>query len=284
MKRILFIFVFILQVISLLGQTNFSFVFLPDIHLRPDSLIEKNFDEVTEKINSLDPDFLILGGDMIYTAKDGDEKKAQMLFDFMDRKFENFKMPFYYTMGNHEVVGILPNSGIDSSDPVWGKGLYEKRYCKRYYSFEKYGWKFYVLDGIKILKKEMNYTSGVDSVQIAWLKDELLSVDKNTPLVVIIHTPLVNPKSFANPGFKIISSNAREVLDQFKDHNLRLVLQGHNHVYMNLFYEGIYYISGGSTLLNTGFNNRGFTMFKIVDDDINVEFIHTGKHSSSMNK
>jgi len=279
MKRVLFILVFILQVISLLGQANFSFVFLPDTHLRPDSLIEKNFDAVTEKINSLDPDFLMLGGDMIYTAKNGDEKKAQMLFDFMDKKFKDFKMPFYYTMGNHEVVGILPNSGIDSSDPAWGKGLYEKRYCKRYYSFEKYGWKFFVLDGIKILKKEMNYTSGVDSVQIAWIKKELSSVDKDMPLVVVIHTPLVNPKSFTNPVFEIISSNAREVLDQFKDHNLRLVLQGHNHVYMNLFYEGIYYISGGSTLPNTGFWNRGFTLFNIVDDKINVEFIRTGKHS-----
>jgi len=276
MKKIIFLLVFILNASLFFGQNNFSFVFMTDSHLQPDSTVERFFDAAARKINALNPDFIITGGDMIYTAKNGNEKKAKMLFDFMDEKYGNFKMPVYYTMGNHEVVGILPESGIDSSNPAWGKRLYEKRYNPRYYSFEKFKWKFFILDGIKILEKKMTYTIGVDSIQIKWIKEELLSTDKEIPLVISIHTPLVSPKALTNPKTQIISKNAKTVLSLFEKHNLKIVLQGHNHVYMNLFYNGTYYISGGTTFPKASDINRGFVLVNVKNNIENIEFINTG--------
>ena len=151
MKKLLLLLIFVLQIGLLIGQNDFSFVFLPDTHLRPDSAIEANFDNIVMKINKLHPDFVIAGGDMIYTAKNVDEEKAKVLFDLMDTKFRQFDMPVYYTMGNHEIVGVLAESGMEISDPMWGKGMYEKLYGKRYQSFIYSGWKFFLLDGIKIL-------------------------------------------------------------------------------------------------------------------------------------
>ncbi len=182
MKSVKLFLILIVNVGLIFGQSDFSFVFLPDIHLRPDSATEANFELLTKQINNLRPDFIVTGGDMIYTAINVDEKKAKVLFDFMESKLNELNMPVYYTIGNHEIVGVLAESGMEISHPLWGKGMYEKLYGKRYYSFTHFGWKFFLLDGIKILERERSYTQGVDSVQIEWLKNELLLTDINTPI------------------------------------------------------------------------------------------------------
>ena len=189
MKKALILLILSLHIGFLSGQSDFSFVFLPDLHLRTDSLVISRFEEVASELNTLNPDFILLGGDMIYTAKNVNDKKASVLFDLMDEEFKLLNMPLYLTMGNHENVGITAESGIDKSNPMWGKRMFEKRYNKRYYSFMHEGWKFFILDGIKILEEKKNYTSGVDSVQMDWIKDELLKTDKDVPIVISIHTP-----------------------------------------------------------------------------------------------
>ncbi len=277
MKRYLFIFLLVFQFGFVSGQNKFSFVFLPDLHLQPDSAIEADFTRLAKQINKISPDFIITGGDMIYTAKNGDEKKAKMLFDFMDSELEKFKMPVYFTMGNHEVVGILPNSGIESSHPQWGKQMYEQRYGNRCKTFNYSGWKFFLLDGIKILEEKMNYTSGVDSEQMNWIKSELENIPADVPIIVSIHTPLVNPKAFIDSGIPALSENAKAVLDLFERHNLKMVLQGHNHVYMNLLFRGVHYVSGGSTSYSDNLKpfDDGFILVHIKGNQEKTEFIQT---------
>ena len=271
-----FLFIIIITLASC--RNEFSFVFLPDIHLNPDSLVERNFDNLTSSVNKLKPDFIITGGDMIYTAKNLDDRKAAALFGFMDRKFRDFRMPVYYTMGNHETVGILEESGMDISHPMWGKGMYEKLYGKRYYSFTYDGWKFFILDGIKVLEKERNYTQGVDSLQVEWIKDELMSTGESTPLVISIHTPLVNPHAIENSQNQLLSDRTESILALFKEHNLKMVLEGHTHLYMNLLFEGIHYISGGSASYTTDDNiqHRGFVLVRVKRGKESIIFIPSG--------
>lgn len=277
MKRVIIFLVIIFQSTLIFGQSNFSFVFLPDIHLRPDSAVEAGFDGLVKQINRLHPDFIITGGDMIYTAKNVDEEKAKVLFDFMDTKFRRFNMPVYYTMGNHEITGVLAESGMDISDPLWGKGMYEKLYGKRYQSFMHSDWKFFLLDGIKVLEKERNYTQGVDSVQLEWLKNELQLTDKKTPIVIVMHTPFLNPHAIYSSQTQFLSRNSENILSMFNDHNLKIVLEGHTHLYMNLFFEGIHYISGGSTSYASDLNNYsdGFTFVRVRKNIENIQFIPT---------
>ena len=267
---------------QLSGQNKFSFVFLPDLHLQPDSAIEADFNRLAKQINKIHPDFILAGGDMIYTAKNGDEKKARMLFDFMDTELKKFKMPVYLTMGNHEVVGILPNSDIESSHPQWGKRMYEQRYGKRYKTFEYSGWKFFLLDGIKIQEEKMNYTSGVDSEQMDWIKNELENTPADVPIVVSIHTPLVNPKALGDSGVNALSENAKAVLDLFDGHNLKMVLQGHNHLYMSLLIDEIHYVSGGSTSHSDDLKtfNDGFILVRNKGNHEGTEFIPTKRPES----
>jgi 3',5'-cyclic-AMP phosphodiesterase len=272
MRSILWAVILVWQLGDASGQRNFSFVFLPDIHLQPDSANIANFEHCAGQINTLHPDFILTGGDMIYTAKNVDDIKAKVLFDLMDKEFKLFKMPVYMMMGNHEHVGITGDSGIDKTNPMWGKQMYEKRYGNRFYSFYFRGWKFFVLDGIRILEKDKDYTQGVDSIQINWLKRELDQTGKNVPVVLAIHPPLINPHAMTDSQSQALSESSETLLNLFKDHDLKMVLQGHNHIYMNLFINGRYYLSGGSTAYGTDANDYGIPYIKVKNDHLTLRF------------
>lgn len=273
MKRLKILILLVLQTVLIIGQKDFSFVFLPDLHLHPDSLVITNFEHLAKQLNTIKPDFVLTGGDMIYTAKNVNDEKAGILFDLMDKEFKLLKMPVYLTMGNHENVGITKESGIDISNSNWGKQMFEKKYNKRYYTFTFNGWKFFVLDGIKILEKEKDYTSGVDPGQIEWIKNELRSTDITMPIIISIHTPIIIPEGITNPDSRAISNNSATVLNLFRTYNLKIVLEGHTHRYMNLFLNGVHYISGGSTSPSTEPFDYGFTMIDIKKNTENIKFI-----------
>lgn len=273
MKRIILTFLFALQVVFIFAQKDFSFVYLPDLHLRPDPSVLQNFECLAKQVNGLHPDFVLTGGDMIYTAKNVNDDKARVLFDLMDKEFKLFRMPVYMTMGNHENVGITIEAGIDSTNSNWGKKMYVKRYHQRYYTFIHNGWKFFVLDGIKILVKQKNYTEGVDSVQVEWIKKELQSTDKKMPIIISIHPPLVNPEGVTKYPSDIISSNSATVLDLFRDYNLKTVLEGHTHKYMFLYVNGIYYINGGSSQFGTDPFDFGFIKVDIKNNSEAIKFL-----------
>lgn len=272
MKRRLILTLLLVQTILLSAQ-NFSFVYLPDIHLRPESTIAAGFDKMVSIVNKLHPDFVLTGGDMIYTAKTVNGQKAAILFDYMDKKFQKFKMPVYLTMGNHENVGITKESGIDKTDPDWGKQMFERRYNKRYYSFVFDGWKFFILDGIKIRELEKDYTQGIDLEQIKWLSHELAMTDTTMPVVISMHTPFVNPHEVISSGSGPVSPVCDSVLKMFSRHNLKMVLEGHTHLYMNLYYDGIYYLSGGSSEIYTDGINHGFLFVRVKNTQEDVKFI-----------
>jgi Icc protein len=274
-RRLSLWLILLIQAQAISGQDKFSFVFLPDIHLQPDSAVVAGFENMVSQVNRLHPDFILTGGDMIYTAKNVNDEKAKSLFDLMDLEFKRFRMPVYLTMGNHETVGITAGSGIDSTNQMWGKRMYESRYGKRFYTFRYKGWKFFILDGIKILVEEKNYTQGVDSLQLEWIRNELLETDKTTPIIISIHTPLINPHAFEGPGIPAISDNSARVLDLFRSHNLKIVLEGHTHLYMNLYFNEIYYISGGSTSYGTDINDDGFMLVNIKKDNEDLRFVKT---------
>jgi 3',5'-cyclic-AMP phosphodiesterase len=272
-KKYFMIILLVYQATLIYGQKDFSFVYLPDLHLRPDSLVISNFERVASQVNAVYPDFVLTGGDMIYTAKNINDDKAKILFDLMDKEFKLFKVPIRMTMGNHENVGITAEATIDSSNINWGKKMYIKRYHQRYYSFVYNGWKFFVLDGIKILVNQRNYTEGVDSVQVEWIKKELQSTDKTMPIIISIHPPIVNPEGLTNPESRVISANSAMVLNLFKGYNLKIVLEGHTHRYMYLYVNGIYYINGGSSSYGTDPFDFGFIKVDIKNNIEDIKFL-----------
>ena len=123
-------------------SNEFTFAFLTDIHLQPELNATEGFRKAISLVDSLNPDFVITGGDLIMDALGVPLERADSLYDLYMATSEEFKMPVHNTMGNHEVFGYYKGSGVDSTHSLYGDGLFESKLGKRYYNFDHKGWRF----------------------------------------------------------------------------------------------------------------------------------------------
>lgn len=251
MKKLLIILVLLFPVLTF-AQSPFRFVFMTDMHLQPERNAPQGFRKAIDKINELNPDFVLTGGDNIMDALGVDRDRMNLQFNLLDSMLKLFKMPVYTTIGNHDVFGIYPKSGIEQTDSEYGKVIYENKFAKRYYSFNHKGVHYVILDGISINEEKRKYYGRVDSEQMDWIKSDLDGLDKNTPIVVSIHIPLmtvfgqiIQSATTGNDSSYVIA-NAKEVIELFKDRNLKLVLQGHLHFYEEISLYGATFITAGA--------------------------------------
>ncbi len=267
-------------------EPGFSFAFLTDIHVQPESRATEGFKASIAKVNELKPDFVITGGDLIMDALAQTYDRADSLYNLYVETSRGFNMPVHNTMGNHEVFGYYEESGVDSSHPLYGDRMFEERLGKRYYVFEFNGWRFYILDSIDEWE-EGGYYGYIDQEQVAWLKEDLAGVDPEMPIVISVHIPLLTVQTQIHEGSTAPNSmgsvitNSREVLELFNGHNLRLVLQGHLHAYEDIYVNGIHFITGGAVSGKWWGGPRfgmeeGFLMVHVSGDEIKSEYIDYG--------
>ena len=259
---------------------SFSFVFMTDVHLKPEKNAPEGFKKAIEKINLLNPDFVISGGDQIDDALEQSYERADLLFNMYSDHVKTLKMPIYNVLGNHDIFGIYKKSGIDPSHPLYGKKMFEKILNKKHYSFDHKGWHFIILDSVKPTDNG-SYTGEIDQEQIEWLTSHLLALDKGVPIVLATHVPFYTimpqiDKRFKYEKFSI--SNSTDVLELFKDHNLKFVLQGHVHNYEAIFSHGIWFISGGAVSANWWEGplhgmEEGFIEFTISGEEFTWQYI-----------
>jgi len=281
---ITFLIIFIGFAGSCQKSQSFRFVFMTDIHVQPEGNAEAGFQAAIEWVNALKPDFVITGGDLIYDALGQSYERSTELYDIYLQWCEGFVMPVYQGMGNHDVFGLYTESGIEPGHPEYGKTMYLNRMGldKAYYSFDHKGWHFIILDPIGFTPQR-TYVGRVDSVQLAWLEEDLSHVDPTTPIVVSLHIPLASIFSQMmngataplNSGSAVINSKA--VLDRFANHNLKLVLQGHLHIVEQLVYKDVHFITGGAVSgewwrgTRMGFE-EGFVVVAIEGDDFDWSY------------
>lgn len=286
-RRILYIVLFSSIFFSTKAQQiskpadTFTFAFITDIHLDYNTSYLRDFDNAVKKINNLNPDFILTGGDNIRDAARPSESRADSLFNLYLSHIKAFNMPVYTGIGNHEVFGIN-NSAVLPGDPMFGKKMYESKIGKTYYSFNHKGWKFFMIDNIKISDSGHKYIGYVDEEQMKWLKIELESTLPSTPIVVCSHIPFVSSmKKFelgslsGNPENDGVA-NSIEFFKLFEKHNLKLLLQGHFHFMEVLYANDIYYITGPS--INGSYGSAmtkksGFFLFKTLGDSLTWNFI-----------
>ncbi len=233
------------------GSESFSVAFLTDIHLQPERNAVPGFLKALDTVNSLKPDFIITGGDLIMDALGQSYGRADSLYILYQETVKKAEVPVYNTMGNHEIYGIYSRAGADPAHPEYGEKMYEKRIGPLYYSFMHKGWKFMVLNSIEDTKRN-KYVGLIDTVQIAWIVKELENTDRETPIVISTHIPFISVMAQRYDGSTVpndsslVVYNSSPVLDLFREHNLKLVLQGHLHVLEDIYYEGVHYITGGA--------------------------------------
>lgn len=230
---------------------SFSVAFMTDIHLQPERNAVAGFTKALDTVNSLKPAFILTGGDLIMDALGQSYGRADSLYVLYQETIKKSEAPVYNAMGNHEIYGIYSRSGADPAHPEYGEKMYEKRIGPLYYSFMHEGWKFMILNSVEDTHRN-KYVGLIDSVQIAWIEDELDKTDPEIPIVISTHIPFISVMTQRYGGSTVANDsslivyNSSPVLDLFREHNLKLVLQGHLHVLEDIYYEGVHYITGGA--------------------------------------
>ncbi len=298
MRKIFLLFIIIFSAgITTQAQTKkkspneFSFIFMTDIHYQPERGAAKAFEKAIEKANTLDADFVVTGGDLVYDVLRGNFNRADSLFLGYKNAIKKFKMPVYNCIGNHELFGIYKESDIDASHPDYKYGMYERHLGKTYYSFDHKGWHFIVLNTID--EKDQRYIGTINKEEMEWLKADIESVSKDTPIAMAMHIPFVSSYQQIyprNPPTEVPNEvwvdNRNEVLNLLKGHNLKLVLQGHMHWIEDINVQNkTRFITGGSLAgrpswrrmdnRNDGvyYNEEGFMMITIKGEDISWKYI-----------
>lgn len=272
-------------------ESAFSFVFMTDVHIKHDPFVLSEFSKVIDTINKLKVDFVLSGGDQVFDVMRGNVKKSDSLFSLYKEQIAKIKVPVYSSVGNHELFGIYPESDIDSTHSDYKYGMFKRYLGNPYYSFDHKGWHFIVLNVLDVDNKK--YIGKVDEQQIAWLKQDLAKINTNTPVAIMAHLPFVSsfyqiypPKDGPALSAGLIS-NRNEVLQLFKDHQLKLVLQGHIHWLEDVNVENkTHFITGGAVAGRPSWrgNNhgpRGFLLFTVKENSFSWKFIEYGKKASA---
>ncbi len=236
------------------GKTgSFRFVFMADIHVMPELRGAEGFAAAISAVNKLDPDFVITGGDLIYDALETSYERADLLYDMYQELCEAFEMPVHHTIGNHEIFGLYPGSGIDPAHPEFGRKMFAKRLGRgsTNSSFDFEGWHFILLDTIG-LTGNRSYYGHVSPGSLEWLARDLEKTPSDSPIVLCVHIPLVSPSLQVDYGLaegvphNLMVTNTPEVLAAFEGRDLRLVLQGHLHIVEQAQVKGTKFVTGGA--------------------------------------
>ena len=233
-------------------QQRVRFVFYTDVHARTEWETPLAMARAADAINAAKPDFVINGGDLITDGFQNSAATVAPRWDAYMAMHRAIKSDIYPTIGNHDLVAAIPEDGsAAASDP---RAIYlEKMGLDRtWYSFDAAGYRFFVLDSMRISHDEYKYHGHVSAEQIEWLRNELARTAHDTPLVLILHIPLLTVfysatkgATFSAPPNRVVTNN-QEVLELFTKHNLLLVLQGHLHVSERLQWRGTSFITGGA--------------------------------------
>lgn len=263
-------------------ENDFEFAFLTDIHIKPEMNAPKGFQMAIDKVNDLNPDFVITGGDLVYDVMRGNFEKSESLFQLYQKMSQGFKMPVYNCIGNHDLFGIYEESPEDENHPDYKYGMWERYFGKTYYSFDHKGWHFITLNSLDVTPNK-RYKGTFHEAQLQWLKEDLTKVDRETPIVMTTHIPMICTYSQLNgsSGSRTVD-NGHEVFKMLENHNLKLVLQGHIHWKEYGFVNDRFQFLTGGSIAGNGWKGRrhntkeGFMKIKVKGNDFSWEYIDHG--------
>ena len=268
----------------------FTFLFITDTHLQPELNATQGTEMAFKKAGTIKADFAIQGGDHVFDALGVTKAKALLLFDLYGKTEQDLGMKLHHTIGNHDVLGVYPSSGMSPADPLYGKKLFEERFGKTYYSFTHKGCHFVVLDSISITA-DRAYEGRIDEDQLLWLSKDLNALPAGTPIIVSVHIPLVTaflsyvpemtapaanaPPTATHHGLSV--ANSSDVIALFAGHNVLGVLQGHTHINERVDWQGVPYITSGAVCGNWWRGVRmgtpeGFTVVTVENNELTTRY------------
>jgi len=206
------------------------------------------------------PDLLLFGGDCIGDALGETKERVLAQWELWQKIFAaEVKLPHAVCLGNHDIFGWgRQNDPGTLSDPDFGKAMALRRLDLkgRYYSVDRSGWHFVVLDSMQIHPTSA-YFAKLDEEQFTWLQADLAATPATTPVCVLTHIPILSAAAFLDgdnlkagdwsvPG-AWMHTDCRRIKDLFRQHtNVKICLSGHLHMVDDVTFQGVRYLCNGA--------------------------------------
>lgn len=230
--------------------SSFTFVHASDTHI--DEASAPRVRRMREMIDSLQPAFVIISGDLVRDALRVPEEVARGYYELLERELSQISVPVFTVPGNHEKFGIERHLSLVSPEhPLYGNRMYRHYRGPNYFSFTYGGVHFLGLDTVDY--DDLRYHGHVDDLQVGWIASDVAALPPSMPLVTFGHIPFIGGgqsrtglrESGAAPTvieidgqayFRHSVYNHEDVLGPIQD-RLEVALQGHIHMREVLKYQ-----------------------------------------------
>ena len=213
---------------------------ITDVHIRPEENAPERFTKCLEEIKKHKVDFFLNGGDSILAADYNDITRERVnelwsVWHETTKAINGFEM--HSCLGNHDMWWAAP----DKQDAMYGKDYVVKQLGTpgRYYSFNKKGWHFIILDS-------NNKNAGsLDDEQRKWLEEDLAKLSAGTPVICLSHYPILAVCTILDGGNHTDSKYISELFYKHRDKKISC-LSGHIHLQDAAEYNGVHYFCNGA--------------------------------------
>ena len=213
---------------------------ITDVHIRPEHNAPVRFRKCIEEIKRHSVDFFLNGGDTIYAADYDNIRRERVdeqwaIWQGVRNGFSDYEV--HSCLGNHDMWWAAPHK----HDAMYGKDHVVKQLGipHRYYSFDKNGWHFIVLDS-------NNQNAGsLDQEQRKWLEDDLAKLPAGAMVICMSHYPILAVCTILDGGNH---TDAKYISDLFYRHKDKKItcLSGHIHLQDTAQYNGVHYFCNGA--------------------------------------
>lgn len=227
---------------------------ITDVHLKDALDAPRRFTRCLHNLQQLDRpvDLILDGGDIVFDMNKENLSTIDAQWKLTKGIFQaECSLPVHYALGNHDIWW---------NEDDKGQALYGKKYSmdqlgltRPYYSFEKAGWKFIVLDSCHLDIDGTWYIGKLGDEQFRWLSDEV--ADATGPVLVMTHIPILTATNLVDQqvvnrwemtGGDMHTDTAKIISLFYKHPNVKLCLSGHIHLREKLVYDNITFICNGA--------------------------------------
>ena len=230
------------------------FAHITDVHLKDKFDAPDRFRRCLHHVQSQKPDMILNGGDIVFdmNKENLDTINAQWQLWHSILKSES-SLPIHYCLGNHDIWW----NEDDKGQVVYGKkfSMDQLGLTIPYYSFEKAGWKFIILDSVHLDVDNTWYIGKLGDAQMNWLESELNATPTTTPICVMTHIPILTATNLIEDDVVNrwvmtggdMHTDTSKIIELFYRHpNVKLCLSGHIHLREKLVYNNVTYICDGA--------------------------------------
>jgi predicted phosphodiesterase len=244
--------------------TDIHYADIPDNGAKAYSQSLEKLKECVDSMNFFKADFLVELGDFKDMSTPPSEEKALVYLFRAEKEFSRFSGDHYHVLGNHDedciskqqFLSVAGNSGIPSD--------------KTYYSFDKNGVHFIVLDanfdstGKPFDRGQFDWGDpNIPAPEIQWLKKDLRKARGTT--IVFIHQMLDGEKGYSVKNAEMV----RKLLE--RSGKVAAVFQGHFHEGQYRFINGIHYYTLKALVDGEGAGNSSYALVEITPVNIRVK-------------